>query len=463
MEFVPDERPSSAQQQQASKRKKGGKRKASGSEARPSKRRKKAPDAALLSATLNLLLGDNPQMDAWQKWAQGAATAAPPCQINDTDDDAEDDQDVDVADSEVFGLGQRRELPSGWRSVGGAAKMIKAAEVQIRQGASMQQFDEFLQELCERYEVDKSLSEAINPHCDESVHAMVKDMASMPPNSWAKYWSRMMSWEDWMCDPECQANGPDAYSPPPDARRDEDATGDIPDEPEPETDVQQAERVVQDQLSARFVTHQRFMRFIEAKERSGPRNPDAEARVELTDEMIRETGTYEDRTSGLWKQALVRRSMGYGFVSFRTLEAAENSIAAMHGKPIGYRHVRCGMAQHKQDTASLDYATVDMADPQNCNVYVGNISGNISDAGIEQLFSQIGHITDVKIHRKDAWLAPELWLSSNPTSPACTPAAATSQIVTLVYSKNCIRFARSGIALNTGLTFWFASRGGGGP
>ncbi|DBA92373.1 TPA: hypothetical protein ACH3X1_015778 [Trebouxia sp. C0004] len=79
----------------------------------------------------------------------------------------------------------------------------------------------------------------------------------MPPKSWAKYWSRMMSWEDWMCDPECQANDPDAYSPLPDARRDEDATGDIPDEPEPKTDVQQAERVVQDQLSARFVTHQR--------------------------------------------------------------------------------------------------------------------------------------------------------------------------------------------------------------
>ena len=96
----------------------------------------------------------------------------------------------------------------------------------------------------------------------------------------------------------------------------------------------------------------RFMRFIEAKEKSGPRNADAEARVELTDEMIRETGaqfgvdlkdaqdllakrktmsrnafadwvnacgylqivqnalakgTCEDRTSGLWKQALVCR------------------------------------------------------------------------------------------------------------------------------------------------------------
>jgi len=52
-----------------------------GSEARPSKTRKKAPDTALLSATLNLLLGENPQMDAWQKWANGAATATPPCQI----------------------------------------------------------------------------------------------------------------------------------------------------------------------------------------------------------------------------------------------------------------------------------------------------------------------------------------------------------------------------------------------
>ncbi len=32
------------------------------------------------------------------------------------------------------------------------------------------------------------------------------------------------------------------------------------------------------------------MRCIEAKEKSGPRNPDAEAKAELTDEMIRDTG-----------------------------------------------------------------------------------------------------------------------------------------------------------------------------
>ena len=101
------------------------------------------------------------------------------------------------------------------------------------------------------------------------------------------------------------------------------------------------------------------MRFIEAKEKSGPCNLDAEARVDLTDELIRETGaqfgvdlkdaqdllamhktmsrdtfaewvnacgylqivqnaltkgTYEDRTSGLWKQALVRRCAECGCI-----------------------------------------------------------------------------------------------------------------------------------------------------
>ncbi len=50
-----------------------------GSEARPSKTCKKAPDTALLSAAFNLLLG--------HKWAKGAATAIPPCQIKSQDVD----------------------------------------------------------------------------------------------------------------------------------------------------------------------------------------------------------------------------------------------------------------------------------------------------------------------------------------------------------------------------------------
>ncbi len=55
---------------------------------------------------------------------------------------------------------------------------------------------------------------------------------------------------------ELQAKGPDAFSPPPDVRRDKDTTGDNPDEAEPGTEVQHAERIVQNQLTPQFVTHQ---------------------------------------------------------------------------------------------------------------------------------------------------------------------------------------------------------------
>lgn len=53
-----------------------------------------------------------------------------------------------------------------------------------------------------------------------------------------------------------QAKGPDAFSPSPDVRRHEDTTGDNLDEAESETNVQHAEHVVQDQLTAQSVMHQ---------------------------------------------------------------------------------------------------------------------------------------------------------------------------------------------------------------
>ena len=56
---------------------------------------------------------------------------------------------------------------------------------------------------------------------------------------------------------EVQAKGPDAFSPSPDVRQHTDTTGDDPDEAESETNVQHAERAVQGQLSAQFLTHQR--------------------------------------------------------------------------------------------------------------------------------------------------------------------------------------------------------------
>ena len=60
---------------------------------------------------------------------------------------------------------------------------------------------------------------------------------------------------------EVQATGPDAFNPPPDTSAEDPDNPD--DNAQPETDVQHAERLVQDQLVARFVTHQRYAQMAE--------------------------------------------------------------------------------------------------------------------------------------------------------------------------------------------------------
>ena len=64
------------------------------------------------------------------------------------------------------------------------------------------------------------------------------------------------------------------------------------------------------------------------------------------------------------------------------------------------RRARCGPAQHKQSVQSVDHTTIDRSDPQNCNVYVGNVSQEVTEAQLRSGFAQFGSITDVKIHRK---------------------------------------------------------------
>lgn len=76
----------------------------------------------------------------------------------------------------------------------------------------------------------------------------------------------------------------------------------------------------------------------------------------------------------------------------------------VHKAACDCRRTRCGWAQHKQNTNSLEPLTVDRADPQNANVYVGNVSPDMSDAEIRQHFGPFGCITDVKIYRKGVCL-----------------------------------------------------------
>ena len=64
------------------------------------------------------------------------------------------------------------------------------------------------------------------------------------------------------------------------------------------------------------------------------------------------------------------------------------------------RKARCGWATHKQTAQSLDRAATSRSDPQNCNVYIGNVSQEVTDAQLRLNFEPFGTVTDVKIYRK---------------------------------------------------------------
>ena len=49
----------------------------------------------------------------------------------------------------------------------------------------------------------------------------------------------------------------------------------------------------------------------------------------------------------------------------------------MNGTFLGHRRIRCGWAQHKQDTSSCNFGCIDRADPTNATVYVGNVAADV--------------------------------------------------------------------------------------
>ncbi|KAK9845716.1 hypothetical protein WJX81_000399 [Elliptochloris bilobata] len=98
----------------------------------------------------------------------------------------------------------------------------------------------------------------------------------------------------------------------------------------------------------------------------------------------------------MWDHA-TGRSKGYGFVSFRTQEDAERAIQTMNGMVVGQWRVRCGWANHKQETVGeMNAAAVDKADPTNSNVYVGNLSAEVDDGELTRQFSRFGAVSGVK-------------------------------------------------------------------
>ena len=81
-------------------------------------------------------------------------------------------------------------------------------------------------------------------------------------------------------------------------------------------------------------------------------------------------------------------------------QGQQSVISSTESCLVMHRRTRCGWAQHKQNPSNKDHTTVDKADPQNANVYVGNVAPDVSESDLRQHFGPFGHITDVKIYRK---------------------------------------------------------------
>ena len=61
----------------------------------------------------------------------------------------------------------------------------------------------------------------------------------------------------------------------------------------------------------------------------------------------------------------------------RTFDEAASAITAMNGALLGSQRIRCGWAQHKQDTASSSFGIIERADPTNTCVYLGNVAADV--------------------------------------------------------------------------------------
>jgi nucleolysin TIA-1/TIAR len=116
------------------------------------------------------------------------------------------------------------------------------------------------------------------------------------------------------------------------------------------------------------------------------------------------------------KDPQTQKSKGYGFVSYPKREEAERAIEQMNGQWLGRRTIRTNWATRKpteggggggRGGAGGDYYhssggknsyedVYNQTGPENCSVYVGNLSQNCTDEDVRQAFRKFGNIVDIR-------------------------------------------------------------------
>lgn len=94
---------------------------------------------------------------------------------------------------------------------------------------------------------------------------------------------------------------------------------------------------------------------------------------------------------------------GFGFVAFKSAEAAEKAVEAMNGKEINGRQIYVGRAQNKAERQAELKKKIEEAKAQRMNKYAGvnlyvkNLDDTIDDEKLKREFQAFGNITSAKV------------------------------------------------------------------
>ena len=96
-------------------------------------------------------------------------------------------------------------------------------------------------------------------------------------------------------------------------------------------------------------------------------------------------------------------SKGFGFVCYKTAEAALSAIDAMHNATLGTQQLYVGFAQDKNQRKTalkkdfIHHKTLLQEQNKNKNLYIKNLDADVNDQHLYDAFQGFGEITSAKV------------------------------------------------------------------
>ncbi|KAL2019896.1 hypothetical protein VTK56DRAFT_9071 [Thermocarpiscus australiensis] len=135
--------------------------------------------------------------------------------------------------------------------------------------------------------------------------------------------------------------------------------------------------------------------------------------LEVTEEEFRELfEKYGEVTSSSLARDSEGKSRGFGFVNFTTHASAAKAVEELNGKEFRGQELYVGRAQKKHEREeelrkSYEAARLEKANKyQGVNLYIKNLSDDVDDDKLRQMFAEFGPITSAKVMRDTVTESP---------------------------------------------------------